>query len=65
MESEIRKALAARGPHGYWQALIDYSQSKKSPPEAYGDDYGLAIVYSRLGERDKAMESLGARRSPA
>jgi TolB-like protein/DNA-binding winged helix-turn-helix (wHTH) protein len=58
IEGEIRKALVARGPRGYWQALLDFSQSEKRPPEAYGDDYGLAILHSRLGERDKAIESL-------
>ncbi len=58
IEGEIRRALVVSGPRGYWQALLDFSQLKKRPPEAYGDNYGLAILYSRLGERDNAIESL-------
>lgn len=27
-------------------------------PEGYGTSYGMAILYARLGENDKALESL-------
>jgi hypothetical protein len=29
-----------------------------NPPEAYDDSYGIAIIYSRLGEKEKAIDSL-------
>lgn len=29
-----------------------------NPPEAYDDAYGIAIIYARLGERDKSIDSL-------
>ena len=54
-EDALRKALAAHGAQGYWQALLDLSSLKPNPPEAYDDAYGLAILYARLGETAKAL----------
>ena len=34
------------------------SRTKDNPPEAYVTSYGLAVLYSRLGERGKALDCL-------
>ena len=54
----LRAALAARGPRGYWEKILQLSGMKDNPAEAYVTSYGLAIVYSRLGEKDKALDCL-------
>jgi TolB-like protein/DNA-binding winged helix-turn-helix (wHTH) protein/Flp pilus assembly protein TadD len=59
-EDTLRKALAAHGAQGYWRTLLDLSTLKPNPPEAYDDAYGLAILYARLGETGKAIDSLEA-----
>jgi TolB-like protein/Tfp pilus assembly protein PilF len=57
-EDALRAALAARGPHGYWAELLTVSQMNNKVPEAYFTSYGIAVLYARLGEKDKALESL-------
>ena len=57
-EEALRNALAQRGPAGYWQTLLDMSQSQDNPPEAYNTTYGLAIVFARLGDRDQSLKQL-------
>ena len=57
-EDVLRKAFAARGAQGYWQALLELSTLKPNPAEAYDDAYGVAILYARLGEKEKAIDSL-------
>jgi TolB-like protein/DNA-binding winged helix-turn-helix (wHTH) protein len=57
-EDALRKALAAHGAQGYWRTLLDLSTVKPNPPEAYDDAYGIAILYARLGEQEKAIDSL-------
>jgi tetratricopeptide (TPR) repeat protein len=54
----LRQALAKRGPLGYWEQLLEFSQTNENPPEAYVTSYGLAIVHSRLGDRGKALDCL-------
>jgi adenylate cyclase len=54
----LRKALAAGGPLGYWQKLLELSQMKENPPEGFATPYGLARIYAQLGEPEKALESL-------
>jgi TolB-like protein/DNA-binding winged helix-turn-helix (wHTH) protein len=51
-------ALASKGPHGYWEKVLEFSQSGVSTPEAYSSSYGVALLYTRLGENDRAIESL-------
>jgi adenylate cyclase len=57
-EDALRNAFAAGGSHGYWQKILEFSQMKPNPPEAYATTYGLAHIYSQLGEPAKAIESL-------
>jgi hypothetical protein len=57
-EDALRKALAAHGAQGHWQSLLDLPSLKPNPPEAYDEAYGLAILYARLGETAKAIDSL-------
>lgn len=55
---ELRRALAARGPRGYWETLLEFAGAKENPPEAYVSQYDKAILYARLGENEKALASL-------
>jgi TolB-like protein/Tfp pilus assembly protein PilF len=57
-EDALRAALAARGPHGYWEELLKAPQINTKVPEAYFTSYGIAVLYARLGEKDKALDSL-------
>jgi TolB-like protein/DNA-binding winged helix-turn-helix (wHTH) protein len=54
----LRLMLAARGPHGYWEKVLEFSRTDLNAPESYSNSYGTAILYSRLGEVDHAIESL-------
>ncbi len=51
-------ALASKGPHGYWEKVLEFSQSGVNTPEAYSSSYGVALLYTRLGEYDRAIGSL-------
>jgi len=52
--AELRRWLAARGPRGYWEKLLELHATEGHHPE----DEGLAILYTRLGEKEKALENL-------
>ena len=54
----MRLALASKGAHGYWEKVLEFSQTAVNAPEAYNSSYGTAILYTRLGETDRAIESL-------
>jgi TolB-like protein/DNA-binding winged helix-turn-helix (wHTH) protein len=54
----LRQTLAARGAEGYWEAELKLSQGVQNPPEAYTSPFGLAIIYSHLGNKDKALSNL-------
>ena len=58
LEDALRKAFASRGPRGYWEKLLELSQRSDNPPEAYTARDGLAILYVRLGEKEKALQAL-------
>ncbi len=58
LEDALRKAFASRGPRGYWEKLLELSQRSDNPPEAYTTSDGLAILYARLGEKEKALQAL-------
>jgi tetratricopeptide (TPR) repeat protein len=58
LEELLREALAARGPRGYWEKLLELSQRSDNPPEAYTSRDDLAILYARLGEKEKALQAL-------
>jgi len=55
---ELRRAYAASGARGYWLKVLEFSGEKDNPPEAYSSSSGVAIVLARLGEKEKALESL-------
>jgi len=57
-EEALRRTLTANGPHAYWEKVLQFSQMKENPPEAYATAYGVALIYARLGEKQKALESL-------
>ena len=57
-EDALRTALARDGSRGYWQKVLELSQTGFNAPEGYGSSYGAAIVYTRLGENDRALDSL-------
>ena len=54
----MREAFAAHGAQGYWRTLSAIAVAGPNPPEAYDDAYGIAIIYARLGETEKAIDSL-------
>src|SRR5215470_2903355 len=58
LEDSLRQALATRGPRGYWEKLLELSSRPDSPPEAYTTTDGLAILYVRLGDKEKALQAL-------
>ena len=57
-EDALRAAYAARGVRGYWEQLLEASRTAIGAPEAYTGSYGDAVLYARLGEKQKALESL-------
>ena len=59
MAAELRKAYLQSGPKGYWQKRLELAiQRRRRSPEPYQSAMGLASLYSRLGDKDKAFESL-------
>jgi TolB-like protein/DNA-binding winged helix-turn-helix (wHTH) protein len=58
LEDSLRKAFAARGSRGYWEKLLELSRRSNNPPEAYTTHDGLAVLYARLGEKEKALDAL-------
>lgn len=54
----LRLALASKGPRGYWEKELEFSQSDDGTPEAYNSNFGAALLYTRLGQNDRAVESL-------
>jgi len=58
LEASMRNALAAKGPQGYWEKLLELSSRPDNPPEAYTTTSGLAIIYVRLGDKERALQAL-------
>ena len=54
----LHLALASKGPPGYWEQVLEFSRTAVIAPESYSGSYGTAILYSRLGRFDQAVESL-------
>jgi hypothetical protein len=54
----MHTALTSYGPHGYWEKVLEFSQKDVDAPEAYSSSYGMAILFTRLGQNDRAVESL-------
>jgi hypothetical protein len=57
-EDALRTAPASRGPRGYWETLLEFSNAKENPLEAYVGTYDIVILYARLEEKQKALKSL-------
>jgi TolB-like protein/DNA-binding winged helix-turn-helix (wHTH) protein/Tfp pilus assembly protein PilF len=57
-DEELRKALREGGPQGYWKKVFEFSATEENPPEAYQGPYGMAILYARMGEKEKALDAL-------
>lgn len=63
VEDALRSALAARGARGYWEKALELAQTGAveagaTAPESYSTSYGIAMLYARLGDKDRAMDSL-------
>lgn len=58
LEDSLRQALFARGPRGYWEKVLELSRRSDIVPEAYTTNDNLAIIYARLGEKEKALQVL-------
>jgi TolB-like protein/DNA-binding winged helix-turn-helix (wHTH) protein len=58
LDDSLRRALAVRGPVGYWEKLMELSRRNDNPPEAYTTHDGLSILYMRIGEKEKALSAL-------
>src|SRR5215472_17392470 len=58
LEDSLRQAFATHGPRGYWEKLLELSRRDDNPPEAYTKTDGLAILYVRLGDKEKALQAL-------
>ena len=54
----LRLALGSKGPQGYWEKVLEFSQTDVIAPEGYSSSYGMAILFTRLGQKDRAIESL-------
>jgi TolB-like protein/DNA-binding winged helix-turn-helix (wHTH) protein len=57
-QDQLKAAFAAHGSRGYWETLLDFSKDKENPPESYTNNYGIALLYARLDDADKAFASL-------
>lgn len=57
-EQAQRKALATDGPAGYWRKLLEYAQLPGNPPETYATPQQLALIHTRLGEKEQALTLL-------
>jgi TolB-like protein/DNA-binding winged helix-turn-helix (wHTH) protein/Tfp pilus assembly protein PilF len=58
LEDSLRKALRTRGPHGYWEKMLELCGQNDEPPESYTKDDGLAIIYARLGDTEHTLQAL-------
>jgi TolB-like protein/DNA-binding winged helix-turn-helix (wHTH) protein/Tfp pilus assembly protein PilF len=54
----LQQELATKGERGYWIEQLQFARHQQNPPEAYVRPYGLAILYTHLGEKTKAFEKL-------
>jgi tetratricopeptide (TPR) repeat protein len=57
-EAALRHAWTTGGSRAYWKQLLEFTQLPGNPPEAYNSSFGAAILYSHLGEKTKALDSL-------
>jgi TolB-like protein/DNA-binding winged helix-turn-helix (wHTH) protein len=55
---ELRHAYASGSARGYWQKVLEFSRTKEDSPEGYSSSSGMAVVLAKLGENEKAIDSL-------
>lgn len=55
---ELRRVYAASGARAYWLKVLQFSRTQQDLPEGYSSSFGTAIVLAKLGEREKAIDSL-------
>jgi hypothetical protein len=55
---QLRDAFRQRGGRGYWEQQLQFAKLHENPPESYVGSYGLAILYTQLADREKAMTAL-------
>lgn len=56
--NRLRRAVAENGARGYWQTELDLAHEEQNPPEAYDTPLALAMIYSHLGDKEKAFANL-------
>ena len=56
----LRRTWAEHGARGYWQTELELAHDEQNPPEAYDTPLGLAMIYSHLGDKEKAFSNLEA-----
>jgi serine/threonine-protein kinase len=54
--SKVKHAYAAAGPNGYWRAMLEIESGPGG--SKFKDQIRLAVVYTKLGEREKALAAL-------
>jgi eukaryotic-like serine/threonine-protein kinase len=54
----LRQAFKEGGAQGYWKKEYELSQKEDGPPEVYRGSYGAAILYARIGDKQKALDAL-------
>jgi len=54
--AKIRKAYAEGGPDAYWRVVLARNMASKNP--AGFKDIGQAMIYTKLGDRERAIASL-------
>jgi tetratricopeptide (TPR) repeat protein len=57
-EGAIRKAWFTGGRAGYRRKQLEVTRQPDNPPEAYSSLFGAAVIYTHLGEKTKALDSL-------
>jgi TolB-like protein len=58
IEAAVQHDWTTGGERGYWLKVLELSRIPEKPPEAYGSPFTTAIIYARLGENAKSLDSL-------
>jgi len=57
-DEEFQAAFAKGGPNGYWEKLLDSVSQTDGTPESYRSAQDLAILYTKLGDKETALTLL-------
>lgn len=55
---QLRNSFRQRGARGYWEQQLNLIQLHDNLPESYTGSYGLAVLYTQLADRERAMTAL-------